>query len=147
MTEEDQESNFDEAHEVEPIKVSVKFKPQERVAESEVKFLDNKDTFQDVNRNESSSENQFKEVTCDNSDSRHVCFPIDTSATSIPLAVAAARKAQNDVCNLEVTRIPLFFFKIFCFVCVDKFQGDLHMKNSQIYLLADCKLCRFGAQT
>lgn len=120
MTEEDQESNFDEAHEVEPIKVSVKFKSQERVAESEVKFLDNKDTFQDVNRNESSSENQLKEVqiTCDSSDSRHVCLPIDTSATSIPLAAAAAGKAQNDVCNLEVTRIPLFFFKIFCFVLV-----------------------------
>lgn len=118
MTEEDQESNFDEAHEVEPIKVSVKFKSQERLAESEVKFPDNKDIFQDVNRNESSSENQLKEVTCGNSDSRHVCLPIDTSATSIPLAAAAAGKAQNDVCNLEVTRIPLFFFKIFCFVLV-----------------------------
>ena len=120
MTEEDQESNFDEAHEVEPIKVSVKFKPQERVAESEVKFLENKDTFQDVNRNESSSENQLKEgqITCDNSDSRHVCLPIDTSATSIPLAAAAAGKAQKDVCNHEVTRIPLFFFKIFCFFLV-----------------------------
>ncbi|XP_074633542.1 uncharacterized protein LOC141892237 [Acropora palmata] len=103
MTEEDQDSNFDEAHEVEPIKVSVKFKSQERVAESEVKFLDNKDTFQDVNRNESSSENQLKEaqITCDNSDSRHVCLPIDTSATSIPLAAAAAGKARNDVFKLE----------------------------------------------
>ena len=149
MTEEDQESNFDEVHETEPIKVSVKFKSQQRVAEAEVKFPDNKDTFQDANRNESSSENQLKGVQkkCDNSDIRHVCLPIDPSASSIPLA-AAAGKSQNDVSNLEVKRITLTFLQnILFFLSVDNFQGDLNIKNSQIYLLADCKLCRFGAQT
>ena len=112
MAEEDQESNFDEAHEEGPIKVSVTFKPQERVAEAEVKFPDNNDTFQDVNLNESSSENQLKGVqaTCDDPDSHDVCLSIDPSATSVPLAAAAAGKAQNsDVSNLEVTRITLAF--------------------------------------
>lgn len=111
MAEEDQESNFDEAHEEGAIKVSVTFKPQERVAEAEVKFPDNNDTFQDVNLNESSSKNQLEGVqaTCDDPDSRDVCLPIDPSATSVPLAAAAAGKAENDVSNLEVTRITLAF--------------------------------------
>lgn len=111
MAEEDQGSNFDEAHEEGPIKVSVTFKPQERVAEAEVKFPDNNDTFQDVNLNESSSENQLKGVqaTCDDLDSHDVCLPIDPSATSVPLAAAAEEKAQNDVSNFEVTRITLAF--------------------------------------